>query len=325
MPRCKKMILEQLEDTLLPALKVKADPDKETDCLDSKFGGVFYLPQGESIPQNPNGVPMEFLVQLNFSKLRAPEGFPKKGILQFFLDTDSESKFLAENEDGTVLREQYALRYYPEPDAALQQPIGEQEIVISRFVVTAIVDTNNKTRFELRDGVEIPPEFQRFSPGRWRYWLKEEGYMSKGRHQMTRLKGKLRATKKQEYASFQLLSYKYDKEYIALDSGYEGCSARITPELVRTAGYNLGDCPGMDAFAYDFNNWGCKLGGHPAIRSDDIRTTQPKLKEYSALLFQYDNTTKQEMEENTLCFFIKPEDLCRAKFDDVILWHHRNW
>lgn len=81
----------------------------------------------------------------------------------------------------------------------------------------------------------------------------------------------------------------------------------------------------MDAFAFDFNNWGCKIGGHPALRDDDIRTLHPELQEYSTLLFQYDNTVKKHMEEDTLCFFIKPKDLQNCNFDDVILWWHRNW
>lgn len=326
MPRCKKMIFEQLEDTLLPALKLKANPDKETDFLDSKFGGVFYLPQEESIPTNSDGVSMEFLVQLNFSKLRVPEGFPKKGILQIFIDTASSTRFLTEGKNGTILREQYAVRYYENPDPALQQPIGEQEIVVSKYVITAIIDPHdNNARFEVREGVEIPPQFQWSSEGHWRTWLKNEGYMSEGRHPMIRLKGKISTSKKQEYASFQLIYDYKNNEHVALDSGYEKYSSRITPELIYQSGYDLGDCPGMDAFAFDFNNWGCKIGGHPALRDDDIRTLHPELQEYSTLLFQYDNTVKKHMEEDTLCFFIKPKDLQNCNFEDVILWWHRNW
>lgn len=267
MPRCKKMVLEQLEDTLLPSLKLKADPNKETDCLDSKFGGIFYLPQGESIPLGVKGTPMEFLVQLNFSKLNAPEGFPKKGILQFFLDTDVFAKSLMQSKDGIVEKDQYAVRYYENPDKELQQPIEEQEIVVSKYVVTAIIDPHNNARFEVQEGVEIPQQFQQSGEGFWHPWLRQEGHMSEGRYPMVRHKGKIRPFKKQEYASLQLNCTGEGK--IELDSGYEDHSSKITPELVLRAGYNLGDCSGLDAFAYDFTNWGCKIGGHPAIRTKD--------------------------------------------------------
>lgn len=66
----------------------------ECTVFDSKLGGTPYLPKGMEYPKvregNLAGRPLRLLAQLNFDKLPHIEGFPEKGILQFFAGCDDD-------------------------------------------------------------------------------------------------------------------------------------------------------------------------------------------------------------------------------------------
>ena len=88
-------------------------------------------------------------------------------------------------------------------------------------------------------------------------------------------------------------------------------------------GYDLGDCSGVMDLTEDFGNWGFKLGGHPSLRSGDLRLEDTAYAAYSVLLFQFDLTLlSQRCDADTFCFFIKPEDLKAGRFDDILMVHH---
>lgn len=86
-------IPEQLKDyeedivkSLKPTLKLTGKVGR-TEPWESKIGGDPYLPIGEEIPKNPNGVPLRLLAQINFEDAPHIDNMPTKGILQFFVDT----------------------------------------------------------------------------------------------------------------------------------------------------------------------------------------------------------------------------------------------
>ena len=88
-------------------------------------------------------------------------------------------------------------------------------------------------------------------------------------------------------------------------------------------GYDLSDCGGVMDLIEDFGNWGFKLGGHPSLRYDDIRLDDTAYQAYSQLLFQFDlSLLSQSCDADTICFFIKPEDLEACRFDDILMVHH---
>ncbi len=83
-----KMALEQLEkETKLPFMSIKT-VDKTTGILDSKFGGLPYLPSNESLPLDKEGKPMRLLAQINCKDLAGLEEYPQEGMLQFYLTTN---------------------------------------------------------------------------------------------------------------------------------------------------------------------------------------------------------------------------------------------
>ncbi len=83
-----KVALEQLEkETKLPFMSIKT-VDKTTGILDSKFGGLPYLPSNESLPLDKEGKPMRLLAQINCKDLSGLEEYPQEGMLQFYLTTN---------------------------------------------------------------------------------------------------------------------------------------------------------------------------------------------------------------------------------------------
>ena len=117
------------------------------------------------------------------------------------------------------------------------------------------------------------------------------------------------------------------EEDIVLDLGFESMMEPITALFLEASedgeGYDLSDCSGVDDLTWDFGNWGFKLGGHPSLRYDDLRLEDAAYAAYSVLLFQFDLTPlAQDCEADTICFFIKPEDLEACRFDDILMVHH---
>lgn len=61
---------------------------RQPDALmpwNSRLGGTAYLPKGQAHPVGPDGKPLALLAQLNFSEMPALQGYPARGIVQFFI------------------------------------------------------------------------------------------------------------------------------------------------------------------------------------------------------------------------------------------------
>ena len=117
------------------------------------------------------------------------------------------------------------------------------------------------------------------------------------------------------------------EEDIVLDLGFESMMEPVTALFLEASedgeGYDLSDCGGVNDLIEDFGNWGFKLGGHPSLRYDDIRLDDTAFQAYSQLLFQFDLTLLSwSCDADTICFFIKPEDLEACRFDDILMVHH---
>lgn len=84
-----------------------------------------------------------------FWKIPHLEGFPREGLLQFFVDTNQE-RFEAKIDDPNTRRQLYSVRYYPSPDAALQQTVELQRFVPTKVITTVIVNGEKMTEEEYR-------------------------------------------------------------------------------------------------------------------------------------------------------------------------------
>lgn len=87
-----------------PQLALKPVRAVGLSVFDSKLGGVPYLPKDMEYPRALQGVfagkPLKLLAQINFEKLPHLEGFPHKGILQFFAGCDGDDVYGVDFEDG---------------------------------------------------------------------------------------------------------------------------------------------------------------------------------------------------------------------------------
>lgn len=89
-PRAKLEKILARVDELIPTVEtVRLKPSRgSTTVFDSKLGGVPYFPKDMEYPTvhkgEDAGKPLKFLAQLNFGSLPKIDGFPSKGILQFF-------------------------------------------------------------------------------------------------------------------------------------------------------------------------------------------------------------------------------------------------
>ncbi|KAA6383154.1 MAG: hypothetical protein EZS28_021321, partial [Streblomastix strix] len=62
-----------------------------TGPYDSKFTGTPYLPPGFEYPKGEtSGNPLFFLAQINFGEFPHLDGFPQKGILQFYINANND-------------------------------------------------------------------------------------------------------------------------------------------------------------------------------------------------------------------------------------------
>jgi len=103
MPAILERYRDRIEATIKPYLELKLIPDQNLTWWQSKFagwqnrkGGFPYLPKGVDYPKTPDGNYLHLLAQINFAEVPHLEGFPKQGILQFYI-ADDESCGLNKN------------------------------------------------------------------------------------------------------------------------------------------------------------------------------------------------------------------------------------
>jgi len=75
---------EQYQESELDYISIKAISGR-TELWESKFGGHPYLPKTQHYPNGADGHPLQLLAQLNFAEMPKLAGYPKQGILQFYL------------------------------------------------------------------------------------------------------------------------------------------------------------------------------------------------------------------------------------------------
>lgn len=80
---------KQIESSVKPFVRIYAKPDDDLELTQSKFGGFPYLPVGYEYPTGDNGQPLFMLAQINFKEVPHLSGFPKQGILQFYVGDDN--------------------------------------------------------------------------------------------------------------------------------------------------------------------------------------------------------------------------------------------
>ncbi len=105
-----------IQQTTKPFVKITRHPDRAIGMVDSKLGGVPYLPYACNYPIDDNGCPLLFIAQINLAEVPPLEHYPTVGILQFFLTSVNA-------QDCTV-------RYFPNPDPSPEEYISEADLLV---------------------------------------------------------------------------------------------------------------------------------------------------------------------------------------------------
>jgi len=152
-------LLPKLERWALPCIRITAKPSDELFLFDSKFAGDPYWPADKPYPVDSEGQYMYLLAQLNFSQVPRLEGYPDKGILQFFVADDSMYGF---NFDDGTDQANFRLVYWEDTTATpldnfhfLDQQEGDGGLPVSRQM--ALQFTPDKDYYSFSD-VRFPEE-----------------------------------------------------------------------------------------------------------------------------------------------------------------------
>lgn len=101
----------KLMDTLLSYVKIKPQASRPTEWWESKVGGWPYLPKEVPFPATPQGQPLFFLAQINFSEIpNAPAPLPQAGIVQFYIDDDD---YYGMDPDDMDNADHFRVLYFP--------------------------------------------------------------------------------------------------------------------------------------------------------------------------------------------------------------------
>lgn len=89
----------------------------------SKFGGIPYWNPAETYPTNEDGSPLVLLAQFDCQQLPPLEGFPKAGLLQFFISNDDAYGLGFDNQ---MNQKNWRVVYHPVVDASITQAMVEE-------------------------------------------------------------------------------------------------------------------------------------------------------------------------------------------------------
>ena len=88
LPSILEKFQEKVNATLNHTIRINPSAQAPIYLWQSKIGGKPYWPKTMDYPKSTQGEFLFFLAQFNFAEIPALEGFPTKGILQFFIAAD---------------------------------------------------------------------------------------------------------------------------------------------------------------------------------------------------------------------------------------------
>ena len=133
----------------LPAAFFKIQPNKAT-FLQSKVGGTPYFPPNALWPLGRKNQPLGFLAQINCAEFEQIEGFPKSGILQFFVDPDDEF-YGSFEQDNKIYSRNFRVLFHPKP-IMVQNSIAMPNIDQGAMPISC-----EDSRIKFERGKDFPP------------------------------------------------------------------------------------------------------------------------------------------------------------------------
>lgn len=104
---------EKLEATVKPYIKIQTQLTQKATWWQSKIAGFPYLPKNFDYPKTDKGEYLYLLAQINFKEIPQLDGFPKQGILQFYL---AKTELYGLDFYNPTNQAEFRVIYFPEPD-----------------------------------------------------------------------------------------------------------------------------------------------------------------------------------------------------------------
>src|SRR6476469_1238315 len=121
-----------IEATIKPYIEIQTQNNDDVNWWESKFGGFPYLPKGFEYPKTCDGKYLFLLAQLNFDEIPPLDGFPDRGILQFYIaDDDLYGLDFGNyaNVDNPAVEQKFKIIYFPQPDFQVENMITNYDFL----------------------------------------------------------------------------------------------------------------------------------------------------------------------------------------------------
>jgi uncharacterized protein YwqG len=106
---------DRIEATIKPYVEIQLTDNDKPTWWQSKFGGLPYLPKGFEYPKSSNGEYLYLLAQINFAEVPHLEGFPEKGILQFYIhDGEKDDIIWGCDMSNPTNQDYFRVLYFPD-------------------------------------------------------------------------------------------------------------------------------------------------------------------------------------------------------------------
>ncbi|MEG5065139.1 DUF1963 domain-containing protein [Microcoleus sp. B3-A4] len=123
---------DRIEATIKPYIEIQTQNNDDVNWWQSKFGGFPYLPKGFEYPKTCDGKYLFLLAQLNFDEIPPLDGFPDRGILQFYIADDDLYGLNLDNSanaDNHTIEDKFKIIYFPQPDFKVENIITNYDFL----------------------------------------------------------------------------------------------------------------------------------------------------------------------------------------------------
>jgi Uncharacterized protein conserved in bacteria len=308
-------VFQKIYDVLPPKRAVMLEyADEETDIFDSKVGGVPYYPKEKEYPSGvfrideylytkDSKLPMMFVAQLNLEQLPHLDGYPEKGILQFYSMSDMNlaydiDKMIDFKPDIDRCRNEFRVIYH-------ENIINDREQLLSEDDFFSLFRMSDDLP---ESGMLLPVSLQNEDVRELRMWYYSRRIWRTDKPYKLKSKGIHTIYPTVDDYRFEPLFLKYyyaEKEY-PLET-VEEIRKIIYDESQKVNEYSDG-----------------MFGGYPYFTDTDPKNNRG-IREYDTLLFEMMSADRNNINvevngEGTLSFFISKENLLKKNFSDVLIY-----
>lgn len=276
--------------------------DEKPRIYNSKVGGIPYFPKNMPYPTDLTEMkyPLVFIAQINFEEIPCLEGFPRKGMIQFFWNGSYDLNYTTfdySNPRFTV-QDNYRVIYHPEIEYNPDKVMGKEEFspIFKEKWYNTNVAMIPHTRIsepleQVREAYFMKNMLRALKPYCLKYYNSEKIYPTYSDYRFEPL----------------FLKYYYEAVEMPLD----------TVDDIRSSVAEKSEEINKYTDAY--------IGGYPYFVTEDPRNVK-KFRKYDTMLFELlsvdtENKYLEIGAYGTMSFLIPGYKLARCDFSDVLFFH----